>query len=80
LKLTVESLKCSKPGYSLLSKRRGKVQRIIEPPKKLNKKMAKLESDELKHSMYKSKSRTTDFVKVEVPLIYKHTSPYAIFT
>jgi hypothetical protein len=76
LNITIDTLRCSKPGYNLLRKRRSKVNRIIEIPEKLNKKILQIEAHEKKHFIYKSGRKSKKLIEEDVPLIYKHTSPY----
>jgi hypothetical protein len=54
-------LKNSKPGYGLLGKKRRRIARIIEIPEKLNLKVEKIEADEKKHFLYRSKPKKKHF-------------------
>jgi hypothetical protein len=49
LRKTIELLKASKPGYGLLTKRRGQCAMILDKPIKLNSRIKKVEEEECFH-------------------------------
>jgi hypothetical protein len=48
-------------------------------PKDLNERILQIEADEKMHKVYKKVGNKRKLVNAEVPIEYKHTSPYPIF-